>query len=275
MIKVESERLVLYPIDDDELKLLIDRETNDELKQAYSEMLQGCVNEPEHRIWYTVWFIELKSQPGTVVGDLSFKGLNSDGMIEIGYGLRDGFCGNGYMREAVRAICEWAVKQDGVSRIEAEATTENCKSQRVLAHAGFVPTGDCGEEGPRFLYCIKGSYSTGYQIGGYEVLECKPTGLGYDLKLKVSVDGEIRYLYYSEMPDRCYIRGWSFYEISESNYNTNKRDPYIRYVGSISGDNDARANYAIYRALKEGLYIQSKWDFCYGDVYLVKEIGEN
>ena len=272
MIKVESERLVLHPIGDDEMKLLIDKETNDELKQAYSEMLQGCVNAPEHRIWYTVWLIERKSQPETVVGDLSFKGLNADGMVEIGYGLRDGFCGNGYMTEAVKAICGWAVKQDGVARVEAEATTENRASQRVLSHAGFIPTGECGKEGPRFLYRSKGSYMTGYQVDGYQVLERKPTGSGYDLKVKVSVDGENRYLYYSEMPDRCYIRGWSFYEISESNYNANLREPYIRYIGAISGDNDIRADYAVYRALKDGLYIKSNWDYCYGDIYLVKDL---
>ncbi|MBO4351228.1 MAG: hypothetical protein J6A01_09830, partial [Proteobacteria bacterium] len=91
-------------------------------------------------------------------------------------------------------------------------------------------------------------------------------------KLKVSVDGEIRYLYYAEMPDRCYIRGWSFYEISESNYDNNKREPYIRYIGSISGENDVRADYAVYRALKDGLYIKSKWNYGYGDIYLVKEL---
>ncbi|MBO4351292.1 MAG: GNAT family N-acetyltransferase [Proteobacteria bacterium] len=267
MIKIESERLVLYPIENDALKLLIEQESNDGLKQAYSEMLQGCLDDPEHRIWYTAWFIELKSQPGTVVGDLSFKGLNADGMVEIGYGLRDGFCGNGYMREAVRSICPWAMKQEGVTRVEAEVTTDNRASHRVLYHAGFIPTGVCGEEGPRFLYRTEGSFITGYQV-----LERKPTGSGYDLKLKVSVDGEIRYLYYSEMPDRCYIRGWSFYEISESNYNANKREPYIRFIGSISGDNDIRADYVVYRALKEGLYIKSEWDCCYGDIYLVKDL---
>ena len=211
-MNVKTERLCIYPIGDDDLKSFIEKETNTDLKQAYSEMLKGCLDDPNHRIWYTVWFIELKDEPGTIVGDLSFKGLNADGMVEIGYGLREGFCGNGYMTEAVRAMCQWAVAQDGVSRVEAEATAENRASQRVLSHAGFIPTGACGEEGPRFLYRPDGSYFTGYPVDGQQVLERTPTGSGYDLKLKISVDGEIRYLYYSEMPDRCYIRGWSFYE---------------------------------------------------------------
>ena len=268
MTKIESKRLILYPINDTELKKLIDHEPEDELKQAYSEMLQGCIDHPEQRIWYTTWYLELKDQPGTIVGDLGFKGLNADGMIEIGYGLKEGFCGNGYMTEAVNTICEWALSQEGVNRIEAETTAENRKSQHVLYSVGFIPTGECGKEGPRFIY----KYCDEVR-NKYEVLENVPTGLGYDLKKKFFIDGKIRYLYYSEMPDRCYIRGWSIDEISESNYNLNKREPTVRYIGSISGENDRRANYAVYRALKDGLYIKSKWDYNYGDIYLVKDLG--
>ena len=268
MTKIESERLVLYPISDTELKKLTNDEPDAELKQAYSEMLQGCIEHPERRIWYTIWYIELKSQPGTVVGDLSFKGLNADGMVEIGYGLREGFCGNGYMTEAVQTICEWALSQEGVTRIEAETTAENRKSQRVLYSAGFIPSGDSGDEGPRFIYRYCESVRS-----AYEILEIEPTGSGYDLKKQFLIDGQIRYLYYSEMPDRCYIRGWSVCEISESNYHDNKRDPVIRYIGSFSGENDHRANFAVYRALKEGLYIKSTWEYTYGDIYLVEDLG--
>ena len=94
------------------------------------------------------------SHPGTIVGDLSFKGLAADGMVELGYGLRDGYCGHGYMTEAVKAISAWAVVQKGVTRIEAETAPKNTASQHVLMNAGFIPTGESGEEGPRFLYKI-------------------------------------------------------------------------------------------------------------------------
>ena len=271
-MKIETERLLLYPIDDDALKALIEKETDAELKQAYSEMLQGCIEHSVHRIWYTVWVMALKSEPDTIVGDLSFKGLNDDGMVEIGYGLREGFCGNGYMTEAVRALCQWAVEQDGVTRIEAETTAENLSSQRVLAHAGFIPSGECGEEGPRFLYTSEGSYSTGYKVEGYRVLEREPTGSGYDLKLKVSVDGEIRYLYYAEIPDRCYTLGWNVYEIEASNYQKNKLKPYIRHIGSFPGENYIRADNIIYQALRDGLYIKSDWNLCYGEISLVEKL---
>ncbi len=151
---IDSERLRIYPISDDDIKDLIDGEANPELKQAYSEMLQGCISEPDKRIWYTVWFIELKNHPGTIIGDLSFKGMNPDGMVEIGYGLREGYCGNGYMTEAVKRVSEWAIRQSGVTRVEAETDPENMASQKVLLKAGYVPTGKTGEEGPRFIYMV-------------------------------------------------------------------------------------------------------------------------
>ena len=151
MLRLESARLFFYPIDNEEIENLIRDEKDPALKQAYSEMLQGCLREPENRIWFAPWLMELKSQPGVVVGDFGFKGTNPDGMGEIGYGLREGFCGNGYMTETVKVVAQWALRQHGVARVEAETEAENASSQKVLAACGFVPTGTVGEEGPRFV----------------------------------------------------------------------------------------------------------------------------
>ena len=112
-MKLETERLLLYPIDDEAMRALVAEQTEPELKQAYAEMLDGCLREPEQRVWHAVWLMERKDRPGTIVGDLSFKGLNADGMVELGYGLHAGCCGRGYMAEAVRAICEWVLRQAG------------------------------------------------------------------------------------------------------------------------------------------------------------------
>ena len=51
---------------------------------------------------------------------------------------------------AVDTAVEWALRQPGVCRVEAETDPENQKSQRVLEKCGFVPSGTIGEEGPRF-----------------------------------------------------------------------------------------------------------------------------
>ncbi len=149
-MKIETARLFLYPISNDAMRQMIAAESDAEMRQAYTEMLQGCIAEPQNRLWYAVWLMELKDCPGKIIGDFCFKGLPPDGMIEIGYGLRDGCCGKGYMTEAVKAITAWAFSQPGVTRIEAETTPENIASQKVLAACGFAPTGTLGKEGPRF-----------------------------------------------------------------------------------------------------------------------------
>ena len=152
---IKTERLNIYPVSDEEMTEIIAAQTIPELKAAYKEMLGGCLAHPEKRIWYTIWNIELNNTSKTVVGNLSFKGLGDDGILEIGYGTNDGFEGCGYMTEAVTAVVKWAAAQDGVRLIEAETEEDNAASKRVLQKSGFIPNGKIGEEGPRFVFIEK------------------------------------------------------------------------------------------------------------------------
>lgn len=145
-----TERLIIEISSDEEMRKLISDEKDPELKKAYGEMLAACLEKPEDRQWYAAWFIGLPS--GERIGDLCFKGLSEDGTVEIGYGLLPDYWGNGYATEAVTAAVSWAAAQKNVKRVEAETEENNAASQRVLAKAGFVPTGEIGEEGPRFVY---------------------------------------------------------------------------------------------------------------------------
>lgn len=126
----------------------ISAETDEEMKKAYTEMLEGCVTHPDQWNWYAMWMIELKD--GTHIGDLCFKGLEPDGSAEIGYGILEAYQENGYAAEAVKAAVEWAFRDPKVTAIEAETEPDNKASQRVLEKCGFVPNGKTGKEGPRF-----------------------------------------------------------------------------------------------------------------------------
>lgn len=147
---IKTERLTIRTASDNEMAALIAEQKEEELKAAYGEMLAQSKANPQQRQWYAMWFIELPS--GERVGELCFKGLSCDGIVEIGYGLLPEFWGKGYATEAVMAVTEWASRQQGVKQIEAETDAENIASQRVLYKAGFVPTGANGEEGPRFVW---------------------------------------------------------------------------------------------------------------------------
>lgn len=147
---IKTKRLNIYPASDEQMETLIEEENIPELKAAYQEMLDGCRLHSEDRLWYVIWIMERNDGTGTIIGNLSFKGINKEGMVEIGYGTNPEFEGQGYMTEAVSAVVEWAEKQPGVRTVEAEVEAGNIASIRVLEKSGFTRTGTIGEEGPRF-----------------------------------------------------------------------------------------------------------------------------
>ena len=130
------------------METIISSETNAELKAAYSEMLDGCLQNPDQWEWYAIWIIELSD--GTHIGDLCFKGLDSNGVAEIGYGILEEYQGQGYATEAVKAALRWAFQNPNVTAIEAETDADNAASKRVLEKCGFVANGIIGKEGPRY-----------------------------------------------------------------------------------------------------------------------------
>lgn len=144
----ETKRLTIKPASQDVMEEFIRSQTDDALKVAYTEMLNGCLSHPEQWEWYAIWMIELKD--GTHIGDLCFKGLSADGVSEIGYGILPQYQGKGYATEAVAAALKWAFEHPEVTAIEAEAAPDNSTSIKVLKKCGFIPTGTIGEEGSRY-----------------------------------------------------------------------------------------------------------------------------
>ncbi len=145
---IETNRLKIYAATQEIMEQFIESQTVDELKIAYTEMLNGCLNNPDQWEWYAIWMIELKD--GTHIGELCFKGLDSDGIAEIGYGISEEYQNNGYATEAVKALIQWAFNAPQVIAIEAETESENTASIRVLEKCGFKLNGKIGEEGPRY-----------------------------------------------------------------------------------------------------------------------------
>ena len=148
-IMIKNEWIRIYPASQEQMEKFIASETDEELKKAYSEMLEGCLAHPGEWAWYAMWMIE--KVDGTHIGDLCFKGIEAGRNPEIGYGILEEFRGQGFATEAVKLALEWAFQHPEIKAVEAETDPGNAASQRVLMKCGFRPNGEIGEEGPRYI----------------------------------------------------------------------------------------------------------------------------
>lgn len=144
---LETDRLYLTALTEKQLKLWIEdcSALEKELNcNYYAEPLEGVFldivkkqyeaakKDSENYCYHSFWFLIRKSDR-VVVGSADFKDVpNTNGEIEIGYGLGKAYEHNGYMTEAVKAMCEWAMKQKNVLHIIAETDINGTSSQSIL-----------------------------------------------------------------------------------------------------------------------------------------------
>ena len=152
-MKLETERLLLVPLDARQLRLWIkelstlERELNcsyraEPLTGEFLNIVQGQLEIVErdeaNTLFHTFWLILCKKDRA-VVGSADFKNVpDQNGQVEIGYGLGEEHRGHGYMTEAVAAMCHWALREARVKHVIAETECENLPSQRVLERCGFT-----------------------------------------------------------------------------------------------------------------------------------------
>lgn len=150
---LKTERLELVPLLPCQLRLWVENIPNleKELKCSYqAEPMEGIFLEivkgqlekaeknPSDYLWHSFWFL-IRESDRVVVGSADFKDIpNRDQEVEIGYGLGKDFERNGYMTEAVQAMCKWALEQEQVSHITAETDIDGFASQRILQRCGFA-----------------------------------------------------------------------------------------------------------------------------------------
>lgn len=88
-------------------------------------------------------FLMRRLEDRAMVGGVSLTNIRQwpAESASLGYWLGDDHQGNGYMREGVAGVCDWALGVLGLQRIEAGTLPENTRSRSVLESVGFKEEG--------------------------------------------------------------------------------------------------------------------------------------
>ena len=83
-----------------------------------------------------------------LIGMCSFTGSpDSNGVVEIAYGIAPDYQGKGYATEAANAVVQFAIDSGQVAIIRAHTLPEISASTRVLEKCGFHRAGEAIDEG--------------------------------------------------------------------------------------------------------------------------------
>lgn len=152
MLEINTERLEIRPLNEENLKLSITNfnEMENELGLTVTDRNIGLREKDVFRLrlddvkynninymWYTVWIIILKSE-NRIIGHIMLKGYpNEKGEVTIGYYMQESYRGNGYMNETVNRVTSWIFLNSDVKFIIADTLKNNIISQNLLKKIGM------------------------------------------------------------------------------------------------------------------------------------------
>jgi RimJ/RimL family protein N-acetyltransferase len=88
-------------------------------------------------------FAAVDRESGAQVGSCTFKGPpDSDGVVEVAYGIETEFGRQGYATEATEALVQFAFASGRVRIVRAHTKLDNAASIRVLEKCGFRRLGE-------------------------------------------------------------------------------------------------------------------------------------
>jgi [ribosomal protein S5]-alanine N-acetyltransferase len=92
---------------------------------------------------WALGFSIIERSSGEVVGNCGFKGPpDTDGVVELAYGISVGHRGRGYATEAAGALAGFALADGRVRRVRAHTMPDGGASARVLVKCGFEQVGE-------------------------------------------------------------------------------------------------------------------------------------
>jgi ribosomal-protein-alanine N-acetyltransferase len=114
----------------------------DQLLCASSDFMARLETAKEPDPW-RFGFAIIHKIDNVLIGICGFPGApDSNGVVEIAYGIAPSYQGKSYATEAAMALIEFAASDRRVKTICAHTLTETNASTRVLEKCGFKKTGD-------------------------------------------------------------------------------------------------------------------------------------
>ena len=110
-------------------------------------------------LWYTYWLI-VKADEETGIGFVGFKGTPDDlGFAEVGYSLSPNYRRQGFMKEALGALIDWARQHPSCRGVTAtRVLKDNIGSNKALTGCNFILTYSSRTENNYLLLFPRPSY---------------------------------------------------------------------------------------------------------------------
>ncbi len=141
-VVIQSERLTLVLQTTEEVLANIEAMSPADRAQVSPDWLARVRASPATDPWTHAFRIK-ERRSGAVIGTCGFKGpLDSQGIVELAYGVDPDYRGSGYATEAAKALVHFAFGNDDVRIIRAHTLPDNKASEQVLIKCGFVQVGE-------------------------------------------------------------------------------------------------------------------------------------
>ena len=168
---IQTKRLLLFTVlpseyevlakDQADPKLWLDRGFSDPDKHFLTNQnpikyrLPKVRQNPEYAK-YLLRVAVLKDNPIIIASAGFHDAPDSDGMIEIGFGVHKKYQGNGYGQEILHGMWSWVVNDPLVKTLRYTVSPDNLISQHIIKKLGFEYKGQQIDEkdGPEDIYAL-------------------------------------------------------------------------------------------------------------------------
>ena len=140
--EIQTERLKLVPMTLEETRAMVERMEPSVRAQLSPDWLARLERATEPDVWWHGFSVVERGE-NLRVGSCGFKGpADSNGMVEIAYGVDPEHRGRGYATEAARALVKFALGFNEVRLVRAHTLPEANASTQVLTKCGFRNVGE-------------------------------------------------------------------------------------------------------------------------------------